>query len=228
VIKQKTRQRQQRFLILLGAVLCYVSTADYVSVMMESQRARRLELDLERTLTQNLDQMWVDIHMEEEATIQRIITVMDRYRSWLNTEQKRNLAELIFSESKNYKYDPLLVVAVIMKESSFDPQACSWKGARGLMQLKPATGKEVASKIGLEWEGVESLHDPYFNVKSGIYYLVAQQKRFGDLSTSLAAYNHGPTAIRRMIAKGRKVPQRYAKKVMLEYEKLKKEMVEVL
>jgi soluble lytic murein transglycosylase len=228
MIKQKNRQRHQKFLILLGAVLCYVSTVDYVSVMMESQRARRLELNLEKTLSQNLEQMWVDIRLEEEDTIQRIINVIDRYRTWLSADQKKNLAELIFSESRNYQYDPFLVVAVIMKESSFDPQAISWKGARGLMQLKPATGKEVARKIGLEWEGIESLHDPSFNIKSGIYYLAAQQKRFGDLHTSLAAYNHGPTAIRRIIAKGRKVPQRYAKKVMLEYEKLKKEMVEIL
>lgn len=226
--KQKNKQRHQKFLILLGAALCYVSTVDYVSVMMESQRARRLESDLKKTLSQNIEQMWEDIHLEEESTIKRIINVMDRYRSWLSADQKRNLAELIFTESKNYQYDPFLVVAVIMKESSFDPQACSWKGARGLMQLKPATGKEVARQIGLEWEGIESLHDPYFNIKSGIYYLVAQQRRFGDLHTSLAAYNHGPTAIQRIIAKGRKVPQRYAKKVMLEYEKLKKEMVEVL
>ena len=56
MIRQKNRQRHQKFLVLLGAVLCYVSTVDYVSVMMESQRAKRLELDLGKTFASSLPQ----------------------------------------------------------------------------------------------------------------------------------------------------------------------------
>ena len=150
------------------------------------------------------------------------------YKTWLRSDQKKELARLIFMESRKYQYDPLFTVAVIMTESSFNPVALSWKGARGLMQIKPSTGEEVARKMGLEWEGVKTLNDPYFNIKYGLYYLAAQQERFGDMYTSLAAYNCGPTAIRRIIASGRGVPKRYAKKVMREYKKLKKEIVEVL
>lgn len=214
--------------ILLGVVLCYLYSVASISCKMEIQRIKRLELRLSNSLSLSRERIWRDVLLKEEATIRRIVVVMDRYRTYLSVDQKKELAHLILSESRNYQYDPLLTVAVIMKESGFNPQACSWKGARGLMQIKPATAKEVAGRIGLEWQGVQSLHDPYFNIKSGIYYLAAQRKEFGDLHISLAAYNHGPTAVRRMIALGRRVPQGYAKWVMKEYEKLKKEASEMI
>ncbi len=220
--------KYQSIVIMFGVVLCYLYSVASISYMMEIQRIKRLELRLNKTLSYSQELIWRDVLLKEEAAVRRIVAVIDRYRTWLSVDQKRELAQLILSESRNYQYDPLLTVAVIMRESGFDPQACSWKGARGLMQIKPATAKEVAGRIGLEWQGIQSLHDPYFNIKSGLYYLAAQRKEFGDLHISLAAYNHGPTAVRRMIASGRKVPQRYARMVISEYQKLKKEASEVI
>ena len=224
-------KKYQLNLAVLGVMLSFLFAAGYNSFRIK-QRIESLELNSIENLSLQMELMKDEIRLEREfrenQTTLQIIDVIDRHKTWLNDDHKKNMARLILSESKKYQYDPLLIVAMIMTESSFNPLACSWKGARGLMQVKPATGKAVAGEIGLKWQGIKSLHDPVFSIKSGLYYLAAQQKEFGDLKTSLAAYNYGPTAIRRRIATGKRIPQWYTKRVMQKYRKLKKGAVEVL
>jgi len=81
-----------------------------------------------------------------------------------------------------------LVNAVIAAESCFDPQAISRVGALGLMQLMPATAA---------WLGAEDPLDPNTNLRAGIRYLASLERRFGDTALALAAYNAGPTNVRR-------------------------------
>ncbi len=81
-----------------------------------------------------------------------------------------------------------LVKAVIAAESGFDPEAVSRKGAKGLMQLMPATSAEL---------GVEDPLRPDENVRGGVRYLRTLIDRYDDLSVALAAYNAGPTAVDR-------------------------------
>jgi soluble lytic murein transglycosylase-like protein len=78
--------------------------------------------------------------------------------------------------------DPALLGAVVWAESSFDPQASSPAGARGLAQLMPGTAREL---------GVD-IDDPAANLAGGARYLRAQLDRFGDVELALAAYNAGP------------------------------------
>lgn len=88
--------------------------------------------------------------------------------------------------------DPALVAAVIRVESGFDPQAVSPRGARGLMQVMPATGEWVASQIGVTGFEVADLHDPETNIEIGTWYLADLLRTFdGDLVLALAAYNGG-------------------------------------
>ena len=84
---------------------------------------------------------------------------------------------------------PSLVKAVVHVESLFNPRAVSEKGAQGLMQLMPATAREL---------GVDDPFDPWQNIKGGTRYLGKLMRRFdGDLNLALAAYHAGPTAVRR-------------------------------
>lgn len=110
--------------------------------------------------------------------------------------------------------EPSLVLAVVMEESAGDPWAVSPKGATGLMQLMPATGKEM---------GVEDLTSPRENLTGGAAYLARMLDRFqGDLDLALAAYNAGPGNVDRA---GPGVPdfpetQRYVQAVKDRYEAL--------
>lgn len=86
-----------------------------------------------------------------------------------------------------------LVKAVIKQESGGNPRAVSPVGARGLMQLMPATAFEVAKEIGMGDFKVDFLDNPEVNMKLGTYYLQKQLNRFGNnVPMALAAYNAGP------------------------------------
>ena len=118
--------------------------------------------------------------------------------------------QYIQTAAKRYRLDPDLIRAVIKVESGFDPHAISQKGAMGLMQLMPATAKEM---------DVTAPFEPQANIHGGSRYLRKLINLFdGDLRLVLAAYNAGPT---RVLANNR-VPriaetEKYVKRVLREY-----------
>ena len=88
-----------------------------------------------------------------------------------------------------HRVSPSLVRAVIHAESHFNPKALSHQGAQGLMQLMPATAKELG--VGDPFVAVE-------NINGGVKYLAKLLKRFdGNVRLATAAYNAGPGAVRR-------------------------------
>jgi soluble lytic murein transglycosylase len=141
------------------------------------------------------------------------------YKTGLNKNYHSKLSELIVYESKKYGYDPLFLTAVIITESSFNNYARSSKGALGLMQIRPATGKELASEVNVEWNGSSSLYDPETNIVLGAYYLNKLFIDFGDLGLALEAYNHGPSRLKRYLKKGYR-PKTYSQKVFKNYNGL--------
>jgi soluble lytic murein transglycosylase len=92
--------------------------------------------------------------------------------------------------------DPYLVAAVVREESSYYPRAVSRAGARGLMQLMPATARPMADLRGLAFEGGSLLDDPRANLDMGASFLAGLVKEFGDPRVALAAYNAGPKRAR--------------------------------
>jgi len=93
-----------------------------------------------------------------------------------------------------------LVFAVIRQESAFDPRAKSRAGARGLMQVMPRTGRELALRMGLPWS-TSRLVDPEFNLRLGTTYLRQVLEMFGgNLDLALAGYNGGPFRVKRLWA----------------------------
>ena len=97
--------------------------------------------------------------------------------------------DMIQSAAKKYSVDADLIFSVIAAESNFNPRAISRRGARGLMQLLPATGTRF---------GVKDIFDPAQNIDAGTQYLRDLMARYqGDLVLTLAAYNAGPGAVER-------------------------------
>lgn len=94
------------------------------------------------------------------------------------------LEPIIAKASRRYGVDTGLIKAVIKAESDFNPRAVSSAGARGLMQLMPATARGL---------GVDDSFDPEQNVMAGTRFLRDLLNRYnGDIDSTLAAYNWGP------------------------------------
>ena len=97
--------------------------------------------------------------------------------------------ELVKKYARQYGQDWRLITAQMYQESKFDPQAISWVGARGLMQIMPVTGLDL---------GFTDLHDPEENIHAGVKYMFQLVNRFDSnipieerMRLALAAYNVG-------------------------------------
>tara|TARA_B110000003_G_scaffold42607_1_gene39964 strand:- start:9462 stop:11417 length:1956 start_codon:yes stop_codon:yes gene_type:complete len=100
----------------------------------------------------------------------------------------------------NNKFEKILPLSIIRRESEFDPEVISPVGARGLMQLMPKTAQEMAGKIGVPYSRKRLISDPTYNVRLGIAYLNELSERFGgNIILVAAAYNAGPTRLDRWL-----------------------------
>lgn len=130
------------------------------------------------------------------------------------------VSRTIVAEAERADLDPLLVIALIGVESSFNPDAVSSAGAIGLMQLRVPTMRREAERGRLD-----SLdpRDPVANVRAGVRYLRRLIDAFGEVDVALMAYNAGPNRIRGHMRRG-EVPVRflvYPRRVNHELERLR-------
>ncbi len=94
-----------------------------------------------------------------------------------------------------------LAQGIIRQESSFDRAAVSHAGARGMMQLMPGTGREVAGKLGLVYEQARLTRDPDYNVRLGSHYFDTLMTYWGgNAALAAASYNAGIGNVRKWIA----------------------------
>lgn len=108
----------------------------------------------------------------------------------LASEMPAPLKTLVDNIATTHGVDPALVRAVMKTESNFNRFAVSPKGAMGLMQLIPATGKRY---------GVRDFFDPQQNIDGGVRYLKFLLEKFnGNIDLSLAAYNAGENLVGRL------------------------------
>ncbi|MFI3185079.1 MAG: transglycosylase SLT domain-containing protein [Methylococcaceae bacterium] len=89
--------------------------------------------------------------------------------------------------------DPTIVFGLIRQESIFNKDAESSVGARGLMQIMPKTGMQIARDLNEKWQSDQGLFNPDINVRYGAYYYKQLLKQFhGHFALAVAAYNAGP------------------------------------
>lgn len=123
-----------------------------------------------------------------------------------------DFVKLAEKKARKHNVDPDLLKAVIKAESNWNHRAVSPKGARGLMQLMPATAAQL---------GVKNVFDPVENIDGGARYLRYLLERFnGNLTLALAAYNAGPARVE----KSMRVPsipetQSYVRSIVTSYNR---------
>jgi soluble lytic murein transglycosylase len=153
-----------------------------------------------------------------------ILETVRRYRPTTEDSWRSVLAETVHREAAAAGMDPLLITAMVAKESSFQSRVVSRAGAVGLMQMRPFVARDVATRRGeasVEWLGVETLHQPDSNVRLGILYYQELVDRFdGDLATALEAYNRGPSRVGRELREGSFSYSGYADSVLGLYDEL--------
>jgi len=107
--------------------------------------------------------------------------------SYYNVDLSPDVQNVIFKECEKYDIDPSIVIAMIEKESHFNPSAIGDNGKSfGLMQIQPRWHSKR-----MELLGCTDLLDPVQNVTVGIDYLGEMYIRYGDIGLALTAYNSG-------------------------------------
>ena len=158
---------------------------------------------------------------EPPGWVERVDARLELRMPSLGKGERRHLACTLLTESRSARIDPLLVLALIEVESSYDPAAVSHRGARGLMQLREPTFRREVERGGL---AVLDAHDPAVNVQAGVRYLRRLLDAFGREEIALMAYNAGPNRILGYL-RGGEIPDRfrvYPGKVKAEVRRLRR------
>lgn len=161
------------------------------------------------------------------AAVDEEVEQVVRYLEWrapatMDPPLRRQVATAILDECRIAGLDPYYVLAVIEVESDFEPSAVSNRNARGLMQLRDVTVREVKRLEGFP-EVAASEPEEVLGVRVGIRYLAHLHRTFGNRAVALAAWNAGPGAVRRELAAGSGVPDRwlaFSRKVLREHRRL--------
>ena len=118
-----------------------------------------------------------------------------------------NYVDKIHENSVQHNLNPVILYGLIRRESAFNEKAHSPTGARGLMQIMPRTGKYIARHLNERWRGSNSLYNPVTNIKYGSYYYQKLLTQFdGHYAIALAAYNAGPSRVKRWLPESKSLP----------------------
>lgn len=197
------------------------------------------QINQSRQQLSKLDQ--VRIHHSQELLGKRYQTVglesfegdfkMDQYIKSYMTDQNKNLDAHLFTQSllkisREQKYDPVFLLAVMKTESQFNPLAKGSAGEIGLMQIKPDTAEWICQKAKLKWLGAQKLYDPEYNILVATKYFSYLKRTFKAKGFKyINAYNMGINNLQRLPASSQKQHPYYDKVIAnyLEiYENLKK------
>lgn len=160
----------------------------------------------------------VAVLSREDAVAEEMLT----HATILSRDEAIATAHALCDEARHVGYDPLLFLAVIHVESSFNHLAVSGVGAEGLMQIMPDTAAFLADRQKLE-RPENHTFDPVLNVRIGVRYLAQLDQRFHHhMDRSLTAYNRGPGATHAILMAHGTLPasvrRPYAGRVLSQYK----------
>lgn len=130
------------------------------------------------------------------------IFTIAKVKYWDDVELRFPLSysEKIHKNAAKQDLNPAILFGLIRRESAFHKKAHSPVGARGLMQIMPNTGRQIAKDLKQRWRGKNSLYNPDRNIKYGAYYYKKLVNDFkGNYALALAAYNAGPSRVKKWL-----------------------------
>lgn len=184
-----------------------------------------------------LEQIDSNYNNKDASELFKIYSVLKSQRMELSDSSVWDVSTTILEESRKHSLDPLLILALINVESSFQTEAVSNQGARGLMQIRPIVANALAKELVSRDRGINGameeplepifepldLDDPILNIRLGVFYLHSLKKNFRDLKLALTAYNWGPTEVRNRLEEDEGLPLDYAMKVLSSYHSYRKD-----
>ncbi len=134
----------------------------------------------------------------------------------------RYYANAVDKYAKLYNVDTFLVAAMILEESRYNATAVSWAGAIGLMQIMPATGRELAQQLKIRRFRTSMLKQPDINIRMGTKYIADLNSWFdNDPMLVIGAYNGGPGRMKRWVStKGIKDIDLFVEKITIRETRL--------
>ncbi len=144
---------------------------------------------------------WV-FHAYAEMSLSQIQKVFKDHLRQFPKRYARKLAIHLRGVCEKYSFDPAFILAIIHAESAFRSKVISFKGATGLMQILPSTGRWIARKKRIRYRGARDLSNPFVNISIGVAYLaILRDKYNGSLSHFLSAYNAGPGRVDKFVSR---------------------------
>ena len=157
--------------------------------------------------------------LPSEKITDKISEHLKKENSDLDDLSAERISQLVYEESKRYRIDYRLVLALMKVESNFQYDAVSENGAMGLLQVKPAFAKYIAQDLGIAWKGSKTLHEPDANIKIGVHFLSSLIDDFKSTNMALKAYNIGPTKLKELSIEDIKPSRGFLGVVMSEYQR---------
>lgn len=176
-------------ILIPGGFMIAFDTFD--SRLQEYRQAREQQLHHLQQRLQQVQSM-TEFDALRERRINKINLIINRFNPEMEGFTKYDLACAIVTLSQKYKQlDPDLICATISVETRWNPEAVSFAGAMGIMQILPSTAITVAKADGMIWTSPEEiLFDPIANTRLGCQHLAYLVGKYG-LEAGLAGYNAG-------------------------------------
>lgn len=140
---------------------------------------------------------------------QLAITTLVKADYWDDVELRFpvNFLPQVQKNSLDQRLQPALIFGLIRQESMLDKNAQSAVGARGLMQIMPKTGQQIARELSEKWLSDAGLFSVDTNIKYGTYYFKQLLNRFnGHIALAIAAYNAGPNNVGKWLPLDKSIP----------------------
>lgn len=136
------------------------------------------------------------------------IRIAAKFKAWdeLGMRFPRSENKLFAKLGNERKIGETWPVAIARQESAYNQHAKSSAGARGFMQLMPATAKQTAKKYDIDYKDKDDLFDPTTNISLGTAYLSEMLGKFGSKAYASAGYNAGPHRVDRWLKSRGKLP----------------------
>lgn len=187
-------RHEVQLLMAVGLILLFIAISLFaLFVVTQSNTTKAEEKEPEIIVDQPVVGDKVEVEEESEPEPVEVKAV-----AYFDVPLNEDLQDRIFQECETRDVDPAIIVAMIQKESYFNPNCISDGGAsHGLMQIQPRWHQPRADKLGCS-----DLMNPYHNVTVGIDLFSSLLKQKGSLEWALMAYNGGPSYANRKTNNG--------------------------